>query len=908
MRARAVPLRRFPLLRSRQRRVLGCPPQSSNAPHVVRHALAPLLTPRSVALVGASEQPGSLGRTVMENLVAGRFEGPLHAVNPKYRTVFGRRCWKSVADIGAPVDLAVIATPAATIPGILERAAGRLRTAALLSFVDADPAAAAAWQCDVVRIARAAGIRLVGPGAFGVIRTDLKLNATFCAPIARPGGLALVAQSGAVCTALLDFAAPLPIGFSTVTSLGGSIDVGFGEILEALVHDPHTEGILLYVETVKDARLFMSSLRQAARSKPVVVLKAGRHAEAGPKDDTAGDLAIAHDAVFDAALGRAGTVRVRTYAQLFSAARILSVGRIPRGDRLAIVSNGRGPAVLAADAACDAGVSLAVLGDDTLQRLARLLPPEMPRANPVDVRGDAPAARFAAAVEAVLADPGVDAVVALHVPRPVASAVEAARAVAAVAGDGTKPVLGAWLGAIERPPVQDALEKGNVANYYTPEIAVEAFSFLAAYRRNQEWLLEVPSSHADPRPADLVTADLVRRQALADHHDELPPAQAQRLLAAFGIATAPIAVVQTLAQAQEAARAFGYPVALGVEGDGPVFERSGLAHGRALARAWNALARILPHAGDGSPARIVVQSAPPVGDAGACALTLATDATFGPVIAAGPSTRGVGGGSRGRAVMLAPLNRRLARDLLTAAAIAPHDALVHLLRQISALACALPWVRGVVLDPVTVVRDATRVARVRVLVDPARGPAPGYAHMAIHPYPVELEGTLLLRDGTALAMRPVRPEDAELERRFVDGLSEESRYFRFFYRMHEITPAMLGRFTQVDYDRELALLALAPDPDAPGGQAIVGVARFIANLDHESAEFAVVTADAWHGRGVARGLMEALIARARARGLRRLEGTVLRANQRMIRFTQGLGFAVNDDVEDPEQVSVTLAL
>ncbi len=861
-----------------------------------------------MALVGASEQPGSLGRTVMENLLAGRFDGRLHAVNPKHRTVLGQRCWKAIADIGEPVDLAVIATPTATIPGILEKAAGRLRSAAILSFVDAEPAAAGAWQRDVVRIARAAGIRLVGPGAFGVIRTDLRLNATFCAPLASPGGLALVAQSGAVCTALLDFAGPLPIGFSTVTSLGGSIDVGFGEILEALVHDHRTDGILLYVESVRDARIFMSSLRQAARTKPVVVLKAGRHAEAPPAPDVSGGYAIPHDAVFDAALGRAGTVRVRTYAQLFSAARILSVGRVPRGDRLAIVSNGHGPAVLAADAACDAGVSLAVLGIDTVGRLDRLLPAEMPRANPVDVRGDAPARRFAGAVEAVLADPGVDAVVALHVPRPVASAVETALAVAAVASEGTKPVLGAWLGAIERPPVQDALEKGNVANYYTPEIAVEAFSFLAAYRRNQEWLLEVPPSHADPRPADLAVAEQVRRSAFEGRHDALASSQAQRLLGAFGIATAPIAVVRTLVEAQEAARALGYPVALTVEDDVPVFERTGLAHGRALARAWKELAAIVPADGGAPPARIVVQPAPPVGDAGACALALATDVTFGPVLAAGPSARGVAAASRGRAVMLAPLNRRLAHDLLTAAAITPHDALVGLLLQLSALACALPWVRGVNLDPVTVVRGGAHVARARVLVNLACPAAPGYAHMAIHPYPVELEGTLRLRDGTVLAMRPVRPEDAELERRFVDGLSEESRYFRFFYRMHEITPAMLGRFTQVDYDRELALLALAPDPGSPGGQAIVGVARYIANLDHESAEFAVVVADAWHGRGVARGLMEALIARARVRGLRRLEGSVLRANQRMIRFTQGLGFVVSDDADDPEQVSVSLEL
>lgn len=872
----------------------------------MRHALAPLLVPRSVALVGASEQEGSLGRTVLQNLLTGGFQGKLFAVNPKYRRVLGQPSYKSITDIGEEVDLAIVATPAAAIPSILDAAGGCLKAAALLSFLDDTPDVAAAWMREVSAIGRARRIRLVGPGAFGVVRTDIGLNATFCAPIARPGRLALVAQSGAVCTALLDFAAPLPIGFSTVVSVGGRIDVGFGELLEALVHDPQTDGILLYVENVGDARLFMSSLRQAARSKPVVVLKAGRSREHRPERDALGEPPLSADAVFDAALQRAGTVRVRSYAQLFSAARILSIGRIPRGDRLAIVSNGHGPGVLAADAAHDAGVPLATFGRATLDALDAILPRDVVRGNPVDVRGDAPAPRFAAAVKAVLADPDVDAVVALHVPRPVTSAVEAATAVAAVARSGEKPVLCAWLGAIERPPVQHALETGNVANYYTPEIAVEAFSFLAAYRRNQEWLLEVPSSNADPGAPDAAVAEAVR--AAAPGAGVLPPDQTQRLLGAFGIVTAPLVVVRTLEQAQTAARRLGYPIALTLEGVQPPFERAGLAHGRALARAWKDLvARSAPGSPSRSATRIVVQSALPAGDAGTCAITLATDATFGPVIGAGPSVRGATAQAQ-RATMLAPLNHRLAHDLLAAAAISPHEALVHLVQQVSALACALPWVTGLALDPVHVTRGTVRIGRARVLVDPARAPQPAYGHMAIHPYPVELEGHLRLPDGTVLAMRPVRPEDAEIERRFVAGLSEETRYFRFFYRLHELTPAMLGRFTQVDYDRELALLALAPDPDAPGNESMVGVARYIANLDHESAEFAVVVADAWQGRGVAYGLMQALIARARARGLRRIEGAVLRTNTRMIRFTQRLGFTLRDDPGDADQVTMILDL
>ncbi len=867
----------------------------------MQHALAPLLVPRSVALIGASERPGSLGRTVYENLMDGTYKGQVHAVNPNRRDLLGRPVHASLSGIGDPVDLAVIATPAPTIPGILERAGGKVRMAVLLSYPEGDDAQARSWQRDVLAVARALGIRLLGPGSFCVVRTDVGLNATFCAPLARPGRLALVAQSGALCTAMLDFAGPHDIGFSTVVSLGGGIDIGFGEILEALVHDPATDGILLYVETVGDARAFMSALRMAARTKPVVVLKAGRSQERMPPIDAVGEPSIFPDRVFDAALDRAGTVRVRTYTQLFAAARILSFGKIPQGDRLAIVANGRGPGVLAADSALTAGVRLADLGEDTRRALGAILPPQMSRTNPVDVRGDAPPARFADAVSTVLSDPNVDAVVALHVPRPIIRDVEAAQAVASVARDASKPVLGAWLGALDRPHVKEALDAGHVANFYSPENAVDAFSFLAAYRRNQQWLLEVSPSQPDPLPPDLEVAESIRRKA---RDAMLRPDDAHRLLAAFGIESAPTLVARTLAQAKTAARKVGYPVTLTLETDGGPIERAGLAHGRALERAWRDIAKLRP---PNAAARFAVQRAAPASVAGACAITIAMDETFGPVISAGPSMRGVAA-PRNRAVMLPPLSRRLASDLLREAGIAPHDALVALLRKVSAIACMLPWVRALALDPVVLAGDRLQIASVRVAADPAREPAQGYRHMAIHPYPVELEGTLTLGDGTVLALRPVRPEDAEIERRFVAGLSEETRYYRFFYRLHELTPAMIGRFTQVDYDRELALLALAPDAQSPGGQAIVGIARYIANLDHETAEFAVVVTDAWQKRGVAWRLMKALIECARRKGLRALHGVVLRSNQNMLRFVRGLGFVVREDPSDPDQVEAVLDL
>jgi acetyltransferase len=871
----------------------------------VQHYLAPLLKPQSVALVGASEQAGSLGRTVYENLISGQFKGSIYAVNPNHRRIFGRESFSSVAAIGKPVDLAVIAAPASAVPGILADPKARMRTAAIISFPESDPALRKSWLRDVANTAKARGIRVLGPGAFGVVRTDIGLNATFCAPMAPAGRLALVAQSGAVCTAMLDFAGPIQMGFSTVTSVGGAVDVGFGEILDALVNDPQTDGILLYVEFVGDARTFLSALRQAARTKPVVVLKAGRSREHLPEIDVLGEPTVAPDVVFDAALTRAGTVRVRTYTQLFAAARILALGRIPRGDHLAIVSNGRGPGILAADSATAAGVKLATLTPATIKALDALLPPEIARENPVDVRGDAPPARLAAAVATTLSDPNADAVLALHVPRPIIGALEAAHAVAAVARDSRKPVLGAWLGALHRPEVHHALEAGGIVNFFTPENAVDAFAFLAAYRRNQEWLLEVPSSQPDPEPPDLAAAERIRERAQKERRGLLPPAETQQLLAAFGIATAPLAVVASLADAQAVARRLRYPVTLTVEGASPPVEHAGLANGRALARAWRELRAAMPE--DGSAPQVVVQRSTPPGVAGACAITVTTDPVFGPVIAAGASVRGVGA-ARTRSVMLPPLNHRLAGDLLVQAGIAASEPLIELVQRVSALCCALPWVRELALDPVAVARDRVEIPVARIVVDPKRTPGPGYRHMAIHPYPLELESQITLGDSTVLHMRPIRPEDAEIERRFVGALSEQTRFFRFFYRLHELTPAMLGRFTQVDYDRELALLALAPEPSYPGGEQIVGIARYIANLDHESAEFAVVVADAWQGRGVATLLMKALIACARKKGLQRLVGTVLRANHNMVRFCQSLGFVFNDDPEDPEQVVAVLTL
>jgi acetyltransferase len=595
---------------------------------------------------------------------------------------------------------------------------------------------------------------------------------------------------------------------------------------------------------------------------------------------------------------------VDTYAQLFASARILASGRIPRSNRIAIVTNGRGPGLLAMDRAAETGVVLADFSAATRATLAALLPAEADPDNPVDVRGEATPDRIGAAVSAVLADPSVDAVLALHVPVPAAPAVATAEAVATAANQGNKPVLAAWLGGVDQPDARLALETGGVKNFFTPEIAVDAFASVAAYRRNQEWLLEVPPPLPALSAPDLAAAERIRRQVRASARSRLGETEAAALLVAFGIPMAPLATAPQLATAKAFARRVGYPVMLEGEGD-DVAMRTGLRNGRMLERAWAELTAGQSGRARGGTRRFVVRKQLEFASSQQVRIAVRTDPLFGPVIAYGATSSL----SRELALMLPPLNRRLAVDLIAGAHIAGTPAevqpLVALLLELSALLCALPWVVDIELNPIVVSPVAAVVARARVGVEPSRiRLAAGYRHMAIHPYPVELETSLHLRGGEALKLRPIRPEDADLERAFVAAMSEQSRYRRFMQHLPALTPQMLARFTQVDYDRELALIALVGEP----AEAIVAVARYVGNPDGESAEFAIAVADAWHGRGLGRAMMQALIGCARRRGFRRLVGIVLASNEPMLTLCRKLGFVARHDPDDPEQVIVVLDL
>jgi acetyltransferase len=873
----------------------------------LRHYLRPLLAPRSVALVGATEREGALGRIVWQNLAAAGLRGGLYAVNLKHRQVFGRPVARRLADIGEPIDLAVVVTPAAGVAGVMDDAArAGVKAAVVLSSGFGETGASGRrLQDELAEAARRGGVRLLGPNCLGLMRTDAGLNATFARTPARPGRLGLVSQSGAVCTAILDWAHRALVGFTSVVSLGAAADVDFGEILDFLVADDATDAILLYIEGIHDARRFMSALRVAARVKPVIALKVGRYASGSRAASSHTGALVGSDAVFDAALRRGGTVRVRTYTQLFAAARILSAGRMPEGERLAILTNGGGPGVMAADSAAENGVPLAVLSPETLASLDKKLPAQWSRGNPVDVIGDAPAARFGEATAALLADPAVDALLAMYSPVAVTEPADAARAVGEAARGCRKPVLAAWLGDIGPNESHAHLESYGIPNFYTPENAVEAFSFLCAYRRNQAQLMQAPGAlarHADEPAPDLAAATAIRDAALGEARKLLSEHEAKRLLVAFGIPVPESRICTDVASCVAAARSIGFPAVLKIHSRDITHKtdvggvRLNLQTPEMVASAYEDMMR---HVRELRPdARVegaVVQPMLRFAHAREVLVGVATDAVFGPVISFGAGGIAVEA-VRDTALALPPLNAVLARELMARTRVhrllagyrdvpaADLEALVALLLGVSRLVCALPWVAEMDLNPVLAHPGGAVVADARVVIDPARLVAPArYRHMAIHPYPAELEGELVLRDGSRLQVRPMRPEDGELELAFFRGLSERSRYQRFMQYLPHLPEAMLARFTQLDYDRELALVCIH-------GEQFVAVGRYAPNADGTTAEFALVVADGWQGKGLGRALLERLCAHAREAGYQALYGHILEANHDMLALAARLGF------------------
>ena len=882
-----------------------------------RHYLHTLFEPESIAVIGASETANSIGVTLVRNMLDSGYKGKLFFVNPKHETVFGQPSYASVGTIPQRLDIAVICTDAAAVPEIVE-ACGRAgcRNVIVIAggFAEAGPRGAS-LQRAALENARRHGMRLLGPNCLGIMRPGSQINLTFGHGFAHAGTIGLISQSGALCTAILDWALPNKIGFSNVVSLGAESDVDFGEVLDYMVSDPRTENIFLYIEGIKNARRFMSALRAAARCKPVLLIKVGKHPAGEKAARSHTGALVGADDVFDAALRRAGVVRLANVGQMYAAASALFSHFRPRGNRLAIVTNGGGPGVMAADYAADIGIPLAQLHPATVTRLNELLPANWSKANPIDILGDADPARYGASLQACIDDEGVDGVLAILTPQAMTDPTQAARTVIDITRLSDKPLVTCWMGEEQVGEARKLFQGAGIPTFRTPEPAVDLFSHVSNYYRNRQLLMQTPPSISEQAPPRLESARLVIESALMEGRKILSEMESKAILSAFRIPIAQTMVARSASEAMVLAEELGLPVVMKI--DSPQIAHKSDCGGvrlnlNSLAAVRDAWLEIMDGVKKNRPDAQIngIAIEPMIQKANGRELVVGMmrDQVFGPTIVFGPGGTGVEAYNSERAVALPPLNPFLVADMLASTRTNARlgqfrnmppvsmAAIEAILLSVSAMVCELPWISAMDINPLIVDENGAVAVDARITIENLPITAGRYDHMAIHPYPSHLETGYQAKDGTQVRIRPIRPEDVRMEQEFVRALSPESRYMRFMNTIREVSPAQLVRLTQIDYDREMAYVATI---DADGAEKEVGVVRYATSPDGESCEFAIVVADDWQGKGLARRLMGVLIDTARGANLRYMHGDFLAENTRMLAFVASLGFVLSAHPEDP---------
>jgi acetyltransferase len=884
-----------------------------------------LFNPASVALIGATDRDGSVGSVVLRNLHRARFHGALMLVNPQHRELDGMRVYPDVASLPQAPDLAVIATPPDTVPRLIAELGERGTKAAVVitaGFGELGGHGKALQQA-ALDAARPHLLRLVGPNCVGVMVPGIGLDASFSHLAPPPGGVAFVSQSGAMITAILDWAAPRKIGFSHVVSLGDMADVDFGDMLDFLAADAHTHAILLYVEGIIHGRKFMSAARAAARAKPVLVLKAG-HSAAGAKAVHSHTGALAgSDAVCEAAFARAGMLRVGTMAELFDAAETLALTRDQIGDRLAIVSNGGGAGVLATDTLAAAGGRLAELAPETISQLSQVLPPTWSHGNPVDIIGDAPGTRYANAIKTLVADHGIDALLVLNCPTALADPDTAAQAVIdtlAALSPATlrgRNVFTAWLGERMAAPARRRFEGAGIPTYDTPEAAVSGFLHRVRYQRNQTLLMETPPARPDPFEPDIEAVRAQIADALKAERSWLDAEGVAIVLGAYGIPQPLSRNAATAGEAAAAASEIGFPVALKIRSPDITHKSDvggvvlGLRDPAAVRDAVEAmLRRVRIERADARIDGVLVQQM--IERPGAVELLagLSEDAVFGPVVVFGQ------GGTaveivNDSAIALPPLNLPLARWQMERTRVwrllqayrgkpaAALDAVAEILIRLGQMAADHPEIRELDINPL--LADANGVVAVDARIRVSKADTPGAGRLAIAPYPKHLESAGAARDGTPITLRPVRPEDEPRLHDLFAHMSPEDIRLRFFAPIRELSRSLAARLSQIDYDREMALLA-------EYGGLTLGVARYFADPDRLRAEYAIAVRSDWKGRGIGYVLMTRLIDAARKAGIGEMIGDVLHENQPMLDMCRELGFTITAHPNDATVLTVRKSL
>jgi acetyltransferase len=895
------------------------------------YRLDKLIAPRSLAVVGASRRETSVGRHVIANIVAAGFAGPVHVVNPNYGDIEGIKTVKSIDAIAGTPDVVVIAVPPAAVPETVA-AAGAKGAAAAVIITAGLGHGPGSLAVAADRAARATGLRLVGPNSLGVLVPPSHFNASFAPRMPGKGDLAVISQSGAIVAGMIEWAAQRAIGFSAVISVGDQVDVDFGDLLDLFAADRGTRAIVLYVESIKDARKFMSAARAAARAKPVIVVKAGRHSQGAKAAATHTGALAGSDAVYDAAFRRAGLLRVFDLEELFDATETLGRLKPFPGKRLAILTNGGGVGVLAVDRLIDLGGVLAELSPETRARLDAVLPPTWSKANPVDIVGDADAGRYSAALAALLADKANDAVLVLNVPTALASPTATADAVAAAVRDyraktvQPKPVLAVWIGA--DTAVTSAFEAAGVPLYPTEADAVRGFTHLVRYAQVRDSLMETPPSLPEHFAPDVAAARRPVEAAIRDGRRWLDPLQVVEVMTAYAIPTVPTLLARDPDEAGAVARPFltaGTPVVVKILSPDIVHKsdvggvRLNLA---SEASVRTATAEIIAAARAARPdariAGVIIQPMIVRPKAHELIFGIADDPTFGPVIAFGQ------GGTAvevldDKALALPPLDLKMAGELVARTRVSrvlkgyrdvPAAKVADIaltLVKLAQLAADVPELRELDINPLLADQNGVLALDARIAVAPLE-PEPkfkgvGYNRFAVRPYPKEWEQWLDLGDGTKMFVRPLRPEDEGLLQKFLERTTPDDLRLRFFAPVKYFSHAFLARLTQLDYGRAIAFAAL----DGASGD-LLGVVRLHADSNYESAEYAVLVRSDLKGHGIGWQLMDLIIRYARSEKLKCVEGQVLQENTTMLDMCRQLGFQIAADPNDRTMKLVRLEL
>jgi len=881
-----------------------------------------IFKPSSIAVIGASQREGSIGSALMQNLVQGGFQGTILPVNPKHSKIHGLKSYPSILKAETSTDLAIIATPIATVPSIVKECAEAGIDGAIIVSAGGKETGAKGREIEnqIEREARKGGLRIIGPNCLGIICPGRNLNASFASRMPQKGKLAFVSQSGAICSAILDLSPKEGIGFSYFVSIGSMMDVDFGDLIDYLGTDPEVSSILLYIESLSNFRKFMSAARAVSRLIPIVVLKSGR-SPAGTRAAASHTGAMAgEDIVYDAAFNRAGIVRVNTMGELFDCAELMAKQPRPSGPRLAVVTNAGGPGVMAADALSYYGLEPAPLEPETLEKLNKALPPLWSRANPIDILGDASPERYLEAVETCIAARELDGVLIILTPQAMTDPTAVAERLARVQKNKRYPIFASWMGGVDVEKGTEILNQAGIPTYDTPEEAIRAFMYIYKYTRNLEMLQEIPPILPHTLQFDRDRADFILAEASRQQKTVLTELESKRLLAAYGLPVSRTEVAISAGEAVEKAREMGCPLVMKILSPDIVHktEANGiLLNLRSEAEVFDAFEKILMGARAYDPKADIqgVTLQPMILRADyEILLGAKKDQNFGPVI-----LFGMGGifteVLKDRGIGLPPLNILLVRRLMENTRVytllkgyrnrppANMELLEEMILRLSQLVVDFPEIAELDMNPVIVSDGKPVVVDARVLLEPTDSPSP--LHLVISPYPEQYELQDVTSGGLEVFIRPIKPEDASLLVDLFDTLSPTSIYYRFFGPLKALPHSMLVRFTQVDYDREIDLVAL--EETAEGKERMLATARVISDPDGKRAEFAILVGDPWQGKGVGARLLERCLGIAKERGIETVWGIVLRENTGMVALGRKLGFEVSR-TDEPGELELTIEL